>query len=412
MENTFILFKSDNEENNKIIMDDISERLEKQNLSITQTSKIVLTRNKIMGLWEAVLKDSLLRELFFLNFQNKIVNLLLITGDNAINSIVEIKKEIRKKYSLNAIENCIHTPNSKREYLHDYAVLFFDNSIDKAAALYESNQEVVVSATSVQKLLTQRLEKRYIDATKQYSLYLINDDEHSIPEIANMLHLHVPNIEITDSYAVTIYMGHKYDMIGIFSSNRKKDLFKIKHALKIKGIETTVIRNYGSGLRYQQDGEVAEFFSSNGYLDIWVYKYLKTDANASNIAIEIFNRGGYLIGPILMSLDVFCRKCGPEDNMVYVEDEALFESRVKCLMDKVIAGNDLPPLLVKYEANELDLYDGAHRYEAYKRLGYRKCNLVIWCPTMDVQTALDYFQLKNIGVFTTINKSKIKRGCF
>jgi len=133
-----------------------------------------------------------------------------------------------------------------------------------------------------------------------------------------------------------------------------------------------------SHITYDRSTKCALAYASVGMLEYWLYTFLTVDANARNIVAEIKMYQSHFIGPIYFPINRFSRCCGPEPEMRYYEPSLQFEQRVNDLAQKILTGVDLPPLLLYYFDGEIDLFDGAHRYEAYKRLHAGYIPAIIW----------------------------------
>ena len=84
------------------------------------------------------------------------------------------------------------------------------------------------------------------------------------------------------------------------------------------------------------------------------------------------------IGPVKIPLSLLTRICGPEENMRWRVAAEGFEERVSALMREFEGGADLPPVIVHCTAEGLELNDGNHRLEAYRRLGIEEGPAVFW----------------------------------
>ena len=133
-----------------------------------------------------------------------------------------------------------------------------------------------------------------------------------------------------------------------------------------------------SQIPYSQNCSCAVAYGEKQMLDLWLYTYLICNASAQAIVDELLPLEPIFIGPVLQHMSSFMRCCGPEEGMRYFEERERFELRVHQLMEAIVRGADLPPLLLHYCGGEFDLYDGAHRYEAYSRLGISQIPVIIW----------------------------------
>lgn len=69
---------------------------------------------------------------------------------------------------------------------------------------------------------------------------------------------------------------------------------------------------------------------------------------------------------------------GPENHIKFFESEDVWKKRIQELQVKIVKGETMPPLIVTNVWSENEIADGAHRYEALLRQGYRDY-WVIFC---------------------------------
>jgi len=85
--------------------------------------------------------------------------------------------------------------------------------------------------------------------------------------------------------------------------------------------------------------------------------------------------------PKLFPLNALKRCCGPEEGIKWQIDEKSFNSNVNAIIKRYQKGDwDMPPLIVRSDANEYELNDGNHRYEALVRLGIKEYWVIFWNP--------------------------------
>ena len=72
----------------------------------------------------------------------------------------------------------------------------------------------------------------------------------------------------------------------------------------------------------------------------------------------------------------------------------MFETKVSLFSKDLVNGADFPPLLLRFCNMKFDLYDGAHRYEMYKRNLFKYVPTVLWFSTrMDYETfVIKYYE--------------------
>lgn len=131
-------------------------------------------------------------------------------------------------------------------------------------------------------------------------------------------------------------------------------------------------------LNYECSLSSARAYAREGKIEDWIHLYLMSDGHNKEFSdgLKLFDR--YFIGPIKMPLSLFCRCCGPEDNMKYRINEEWFEKHVTDLENVIKAVKDMPPLIVNYANGYFELNDGNHRFEAYSRLGIKEYYVIVW----------------------------------
>ncbi|MBQ3598382.1 MAG: ParB-like nuclease domain-containing protein [Clostridia bacterium] len=135
-------------------------------------------------------------------------------------------------------------------------------------------------------------------------------------------------------------------------------------------------------LNYKCSLSCAQEFSKQGKLEEWVHAYLLSDGRNKDFSdgLKLFDR--YFIGPLKMSLSLFTRCCGPEENMKWRINEEWFEKHVSDLMEVIKREKDMPPLIVHFLVENgkdcFELNDGNHRLEAYRRLGIEEYYVIVW----------------------------------
>lgn len=99
-------------------------------------------------------------------------------------------------------------------------------------------------------------------------------------------------------------------------------------------------------------------------------KYLKYLSDRNNEIREQYHAG--------VSMELFHRICGPEENMQYRIDGEWFEKQVVKLQRVIQETPDMPPFIAHYVEHDFELNDGNHRLEACSRLGIKEHPMIIW----------------------------------
>ena len=124
-------------------------------------------------------------------------------------------------------------------------------------------------------------------------------------------------------------------------------------------------------------------FSEAGKLEDWVHSFLLSDGHnkAFSDGLKLFDR--YCLGPYTMSLSLFSRCCGPEENMKYQVNAEWFEKRVQSLKKTLQSNDDMPPLIVHYVDHGFELCDGNHRFEVLTQLSVKEYPVIVWITEKD-----------------------------
>ena len=131
-------------------------------------------------------------------------------------------------------------------------------------------------------------------------------------------------------------------------------------------------------LVYDRTLSAALAFAREGRIEEWVHLYLPTDGRNRAFSDGLRLAPRVWKGPIRIPLSMLTRICGPEEGMKWRVHPVQFEEHVAALVREIRSGGDLPPLIVHCCAEGLELNDGNHRLEAYRRLGVGEGWAVFW----------------------------------
>ena len=119
-------------------------------------------------------------------------------------------------------------------------------------------------------------------------------------------------------------------------------------------------------------------FARDGRIEEWVQLYLRSDGRNVPMADGLLLAPRVWKGTVRIPLTLLTRICGPEEEMRWRVHPVQFEEHVASLMEEIRSGGDMPPLIVHCCAEGLELNDGNHRLEAYRRLGVGEGWAVFW----------------------------------
>lgn len=143
--------------------------------------------------------------------------------------------------------------------------------------------------------------------------------------------------------------------------------------------------NMSDDIVYARTLTSAREFAQQGRIEDWVHAYLLSDGRNKPFSDGLKKCPRAWFGPMDMPCALFERCCGPEEGMKFRVDADGFELRVGNLMRAISAGEDMPPLIVNCVLGQLTLNDGNHRFEAMRRLGIARCNVIVF-TTGDEET--------------------------
>ncbi|MCY1237911.1 hypothetical protein D9M72_506240 [compost metagenome] len=114
----------------------------------------------------------------------------------------------------------------------------------------------------------------------------------------------------------------------------------------------------------------------------WAERYLLQNRSPNRALFErITKNKAYWLGPIDVPVADLVPMAGP--GRKYHEDQAVWDMRAEQIVKAANSPNDLPPSIafLRVESDgsrQLVLADGAHRHEAFKRLGFKTMPVLLW----------------------------------
>lgn len=119
---SFVLIKPDAYDNINL-NNDLNGYLSKYDLDIVNTYYITIKEFHLKNLWPIYQQCDLTRLFIEKYLLNNLCKVILLYGNDALNKVRIIKKEIRKKYSMGFFSNCIHAPSNILENEVDLKLL-------------------------------------------------------------------------------------------------------------------------------------------------------------------------------------------------------------------------------------------------------------------------------------------------
>ena len=127
--------------------------------------------------------------------------------------------------------------------------------------------------------------------------------------------------------------------------------------------------------------ESAREYSKRNELDKWLQLFLRDDNYdyaSPNVALAdgLLLEERFYIGPILIDLDKI-NTLRIEKDIEDENDRLFYQKKENGILENYDNYN-MPPLIVEYKNNNLDLVDGNHRYTALKKINIDKYYVIIW----------------------------------
>ena len=250
MEESFVLLKPDALNSIKIkkkIFD-----LLKNQLDIKKKKKIYLSEKDVDIIWPYCKYDPVCHWIIEQYVCKKELLLLRVKGKDALNIVVNIKKEIRKKYATSPVQNCIHAPSNQLEYYKDINCIlcekkqldyFYDSivvgnfsriknfSIDELRDCAEK----IIERFSITSFAKYQYEKC---KGKEPILYILNDDIHDARYVASAILEIFPKATLLEAYWIAMGVDYegKYPLMNLIDYFNLEEINRIEILFSKVGI--------------------------------------------------------------------------------------------------------------------------------------------------------------------------------
>lgn len=113
-----------------------------------------------------------------------------------------------------------------------------------------------------------------------------------------------------------------------------------------------------------------------------VYEFLTTTGNNKKLAKIMSNTKGFCDKGKLevktLRLSELIRIAGPEKDMQYFEEREIWDKKIDQMIKSIKSGWKPPCLIVWDTKKGLTIADGAHRFEALKKVGKKEYACIVW----------------------------------
>jgi len=144
-------------------------------------------------------------------------------------------------------------------------------------------------------------------------------------------------------------------------------------------------------LAFRPEVSSAKEYAECGLLEEWVQTYLLFERKNKEFSDGLYLEDRYFIGPAAMPLVLFHRSSGPEEQVKWRVDAAVFWHKVQIWTERIAGGETTPPLIIGYADGAFEINCGNPLFEALTRIGRESYPVIIW---MTRKTAYEAFREK------------------
>lgn len=244
MQNSYIMMKPDAMEV-QTIHNYIKKLLETHKLEVTKQAYVKISPQKIAQIWPNTLKDPIRFFLQVLYLGQSDMKILEVKGENAIEIVDLIKKNVRKKYGRDLLVNCLHAPTNEKEYLNDMKYLYsrsekkdirFESQINKSINTRYSalrNDDFWYTAICLWNVLDkcsiEDLNDMILSTAKQYGcvcVFLKNDNHNQLSYVVATLFEYFQERSLGQVY-LGVLAASQIDKFPVFLSKSLEKCKKI-----------------------------------------------------------------------------------------------------------------------------------------------------------------------------------------
>ena len=241
MEQSLLLFKPD-AFLNPLVFKEAEQLLRDNNLEIFGTSRFVINRNQIMGIWSHRCFEPFIYNVMIKAYEGKEFFLWKINGVDAFKICMDVKRKLRQKYALSFINNCIHCPKDTKEYESNLQAID-EVEVYKPSEEYNNLEKTIkntkrsISFDEFDKCCADFVDvddtvyKKIFINDKKYEIVLRRDNIHWMTEYAMCLYDNMPDISLKEAY-IYAYTVVEYEDVPIFVSSDVSEINKMKDSLK------------------------------------------------------------------------------------------------------------------------------------------------------------------------------------
>lgn len=263
-EKSFLLFKPGVVDDGKVYSYVIN-CLTKKKIMVEHEYSVTLTPTQMYHLWPRLCDDLLLYYTIKLLYRDP-VRVIEVCGENAIEEVSKIKRDVRVFYALGLVRNCIHAPANLTEYKQHICALkedvlnhefVFDDLHYKCYKLLTEEMRIhlaeCVANVSLYTMIHSTIP--YENNDNSYRYYLVEDETHSFTDYVCFIYDVFPCFDFETAVALATIL-ETYGEVCLIDTNKKRsatDLLKygktknmiIKfHRIKTKKSSNNKVRKF------------------------------------------------------------------------------------------------------------------------------------------------------------------------
>jgi len=247
----FLLVKPDGLQKEKLNY--IKSVIHDKGMYIINESRIKIDIDQMVQIWPYCKTDPVCKRMMSRYMCNKEMLLLdLVSSEDRIECIKEVKRQIRKKYAASPISNVVHAPSNLVELERDYRVLTGKRLVKDYPNVtlvreFRSFQnitkqeyvECALSLENIMKTVTFQENFKMLESNKgRYKIYLLNDTIHDARYTAGVLLDYYEDLSLEQAYYISIgtnYLGE----FPLTTAENVEDIEKLRkyldgHSFKIR----------------------------------------------------------------------------------------------------------------------------------------------------------------------------------
>lgn len=131
-------------------------------------------------------------------------------------------------------------------------------------------------------------------------------------------------------------------------------------------------------LVFRPDINSAKEYNDNELLEEWIHTYLLFVRKNKAFSDGLYQEERFYLGPLAMTLKLFERSSGPEDEMKWQVHPEVFEQRVSDWREKIRKNQFLPPVIVGYADGIFEINCNSPLFEALLREKVTYYPVIVW----------------------------------